>query len=1239
MTNEMQPVRPASQRGEQAQGEQARLTGQNINPTLRSEGNIFMPDAATGIKVENPTTTEGKDTPAEKATDDTPKFNGQGKDADSRTTLKVISEENSVPQDVREAARRELERAKETHRESIRKEWQKAKSEAKEGVLDDDSIEAAIEAGHGPDTHTSKLLTNLTARQVIENANLDRESEMTPQEAKELLERDKLSEKDQNEILEAHRERLDKAETLLGRKISVGQKLAILRAHYVGLGELGKNGKDAGVFNLKKDQIERRVVILEKAGFNKDQIRVLIESGLIAMGAPPPAPGTEQYYTQQIENVINDLDALLTPRAGHFTDTFVDDTSQQIHELYTVPRQERESARIWLDRHANEVYKYGSEHPGPAAREARELMGFIRRIASIDDIRLGREEQNERFRIEFDTLKADPGARDALVEKVIEYVASINPSHREIPSDILKRIIQTEDEGKSLERLVIRIVGTPLQSETGEYSLGFYGNINLESISNLLQAMSENPNLEGLQNLPRGEQRRVMDARYYQLQEVHTIKEGVRYIHELNKYTVTDQLENARQLGNQMPPEYLNKFQRLKGVGTVMRYLEWALSEVVSREGILNNENFNKLTGQVRNPDTGKYEVSQESSVFQSFRRYIDMLRSGRDINGAILSPNDLTELAGLEDWEIRLAYNIGRNLYNVEHRSVEWAAQGSPRPGYSMWKSPVMEGFARILNFGKWLNLRFALGEGRGGMVLFKHVIEVMQRLRRNKGYERNNPMTLDKIKGEDIAMFELANMTAPRGFWASWRAMGGLLEQFAAKFHIRPNTLISGYDVIHDKDVLNPQDTNLAFILDFQALSLKRGNEDPIKWDKATDEMKMDYLRAVFLNPENPAQLRPDLRIGLGAILRIALTPEGGKKHRELDSLRETIRTKIWERVAEDNPLAVAPYLHGLKYKGGRTVDIYNHNPNVNWLEFSRKLAYLNEIRLAHIRGYRDPATGRIVASINYTLQDAINSVRNATQGRPDASLYNLTGAENDLLQHITLEGRTAAADLANVEFPFIPFLNDILFERADYDEPGAQAVGRHFNDLAQIHGSNQASADMLVFPAQFIQKDPNATVEAFKKFEQGITAVHGDKVGKARLYPFVESILWFHRRGENGGGRVRRFIRKQDEIHTILQKFRIPKIGYNSVAQQELKSYKPETLDLGQVFDYIDLLSAEGLMGEDEQDEAKKRLGGAGRFGWLFILRMIWEGVQRGTKAGAVIGGAELLKRSFNPKGAVE
>jgi hypothetical protein len=79
-------------------------------------------------------------------------------------------------------------------------------------------------------------------------------------------------------------ERVEKAAQVLKRNLTPEEKEALLSAHNQGQGEIGKNNNAAGIYNYTEGQLLRKARILNKAGFAPEEIRDLMEAGLV--GAP-----------------------------------------------------------------------------------------------------------------------------------------------------------------------------------------------------------------------------------------------------------------------------------------------------------------------------------------------------------------------------------------------------------------------------------------------------------------------------------------------------------------------------------------------------------------------------------------------------------------------------------------------------------------------------------------------------------------------------------------------------------------------------------------------------------------------------------------------------------------------------------------------------------------------------------------------------------------------------------------
>jgi hypothetical protein len=1146
------------------------------------------------------------------------------------------------------------------------------------------------ERGIAPEKVTSKSKKEFTAGEVVANSLIDSPAPEKAKKYKELLAKEDLSDQESDELLSSHKDHIAKQEEVLGRELTAKEKLGVLRAHYSNYGEKGKDGEASGVFNVTPEQLARKARILKEAGLDKEERREIIESGLAA--AAPPALSPRVVRNQAIADLagialtgplatIRDRIVAAHTIAGGVGGDGI--SSDELHRLF-------EAYQALINR------TLGTKN---TPQEQYEFSTQMKRIFDAEEVFKKERGPQDNFMKDYDFYinelrgMAPNDPQRPLIEArvrdlMMDFVGKINPSEQGIHDEVLRRIIQSDFyispniSQEALDRLVIRIVGNPLQSETGDFDIGFYGGINLQSIKNLLQTMSQNPSFYGDPSDPNTTVlfNQFRDVRRAQMLDVINVHEGFRVVHEINKMISINQLDGANQFAPNLIPSYLQRLSKIKGVGTLFRLLESGHFQLMAKDGYLSAQNYRKMMGTTQGKEDGRIERSQDESIVGEVRQMIGSL--------LILNPNqpDLQAIMRMENWEIDLAFNMGRNLYNVLHRSIEVSSWGRIPKGMKAIAATVFGGFRNIFNPANYVLERFKPGENRGGYHLFQMFMDSMQR--RREAWENYGSMNLDKIKGDEVRIFELPTIAGVRGYMSSWKVNEGLLKQVAFNYEPRGSfasfNILSQYELettnsmIFDRNNGQAEGAGIGYFLDTGALTFVDPWGRRLSWGDLTDQQHADYFRSIFFKPgtgENgvEAQLRDDLFIGLGTIYKTSLAPSGGhhghEKDPELNHLKEQIRELIWKREAIENPLAILPYIHRLDYSD-RIVDEYrkkrahagvyqsdgrleyvngqwrgrknileNIYATPEWGSFQRKMLLLNELRISKIKG----------GQLDYSLSDAIRDTDQALGVQRDANgniiqggdaRINLTRGEIEIYERIKQEGMLAAGDMANVRFAFIPFANDLRLEDADFDNPGSNSYQRHFGDIVQINSSTGAMTE--AFDNLGEVKDIHGVLEIVKKFEKGITAVHGDAYAKDKAAPFVEAITRFFRRGENAGGkkkfqpeskrtlgaRFERYLRQWDEVHALLQGFK----KSNSIAQDW---YNVEVLamDRHQTFVLMEDLTANGFMGHDQEEEYKENFGG-----FLgFIQRMILEGITRTLKIGGFIAVRSLITSSF--KGAVK
>lgn len=108
-------------------------------------------------------------------------------------------------------------------------------------------------------------------------------------------------------------ERKQLGEKSLGRPLSERETEALEKAHLVGLGEKGKDGKPAQIGNYTEAQLREKTKLLKEAGFSKEERRKLMQDNVVGwwnFWKKPPPPSTHiltelNQESTQIESSID----------------------------------------------------------------------------------------------------------------------------------------------------------------------------------------------------------------------------------------------------------------------------------------------------------------------------------------------------------------------------------------------------------------------------------------------------------------------------------------------------------------------------------------------------------------------------------------------------------------------------------------------------------------------------------------------------------------------------------------------------------------------------------------------------------------------------------------------------------------------------------------------------------------------------------------------------------------------
>lgn len=1111
----------------QAQGG-SELTAPSVHPTLNMEQSIFMPDGGVHSEGIRPAK------PAIRAeVTSLPRFNS------------ALSLEGLTPAQRADALR---------------------------------TVKLLEKFGLKPDQVTSKGRTEQKVADVVKNAQIDSENPEVLTKSQEILGRGELTDQDRIDLFKLNASRITKAEGLLkkslGRELTDKEKEGILRAHFEGAGEKLKNGEEAGVFNMDSRILRGKTQHLINAGFDEEQRREILESGLAA-----PAGAAATLLDETIDVKRSSIDPT------HFTDASLNRIAQTLHggpAIYITYERLADFGETVMSR---------SEFADPL--EVSELRHIIRDLMGPVGIKEHKgtrelpEEAEAKFyrgqigdiqkRInELQLMPTRTAAEDAeLAAKEAQIIAEKHEQQDRLIDLVEKLPLQQgpldlstidliADYDESLYALVNRLIAHPLNLETGGYHLGFYGENNFESVSSYLEEESKKG--------PRDEER---------YRKVIVTKQAVQTFHSMNSLIVTGKINEFVSAAEQIQAEHLDIMQGTLGSGVIMRLFDQEYAMLLARDGWINNDNYGKMMGfeiesyedPITGESRGRVVTQSEGSVFKKFERMVHEARE-REAN----VPGSGGELARLNNWEIKWAYNIGKILHNLSLRPAEWISQGRVPDGQAKYASFPQENMARLMNWFSKMGHRFEMGKERGGDEIIKIIQEDYAKNRDEHGYA---PVDISKIGGTKLSEFELPSLFWVQGSFSSWRQSLIVLRQVAIDHAISPGVTVG--HVSGEESELTARNS-LGELLDTARIKINGQS-----WKDLSDGNKAKYLQSIFLEPDptrsGEFRLRNDISHSLGVILKNpVVTPDGDPKERknnpELHAMREKIRIAVWKRVAEDNPLAVVRYLHGLEYKSGKKVKIFGRNGKVEELGVDWETVYEKLTRIQEMRSQSIRDRGPLVGYLN--LNQYLNNLRAA--GDIDVGL---TVNERTLLEYIQEEGSQAAKQFANVDFNFNPFM-DSIFEDFKYGNAGAEYYRRrNAGDLGSLHSAQQAGIKIISNPGGLEPKDAQ---KAIHEIVDNIASPHGYSLGQERGLYWANAWGRFNARGGNAGNMLSETLRQWEIVNGIFNFFQKP----NSLAQKWLGP-DAKAMSKKEIFDWGSLMRREGTLGAAQIKKFRKRMGG--------------------------------------------
>jgi hypothetical protein len=344
---------------------------------------------------------------------------------------------------------------------------------------------------------------------------------------------------------------------------------------------------------------------------------------------------------------------------------------------------------------------------------------------------------------------------------------------------------------------------------------------------------------------------------------------------------------------------------------------------------------------------------------------------------------------------------------------------------------------------------------------------------------------------------------------------------------------------------------------------------------------------------------------------LLAQGLVQPGHHDSKELKETKAQIRQAIWERTALDNPLAMVSFVHGLRYVGesdeSANSRLFLKDPS--WEGLHTKLFQLHEIRMSKLREGKGAPNSYI--SLNDLIAQEAAQVAQGKEG------IKLLSAEQALLSKIQSEGVRAAKEFVNIRFPFTPFINDTLFENADYSDAGSEFYRRRAaSDLPAFSSAYEAFVKLMGNPGG---TDPEKALEVLHEMVEALGSPLSTEGGQNKVLPFTTAYFQFIEMGGNAKNRFTKELRKWNIANGIIHALRKP----NSIAQ-EYAGIHAAAKDEEALLDLAHKAAEVGVLNHHLVEKIKKKFG-------LSLWKLLFAGFRNLAPILIVSAVGEFFKES--------
>ncbi len=261
----------------------------------------------------------------------------------------------------------------------------------------------------------------------------------------------------------SNRQRTAYAQQKLNRQLTPQQADAVIEAHRVGAGQIGRDGVNlAGLENYTKTQLLQKRRILEEAGFNSQEIRILMENGIVGQGT-----GASAYA--RIQKAIKDNDST---SVSTLTKRLKSENGNRINQAIRDYRRGGNSTDLFaLQEDLVNQYRFLQSQGGDFASASSEIEALIK---TMDRTVVNRLKVEGYSAVNFDQL-TPPTATTSTARSSASSPSS--QTSRAINRDEMKRIYRESNSFADFDERVIS-----RRADNGQIT---WGNIQDEMSSNI----------------------------------------------------------------------------------------------------------------------------------------------------------------------------------------------------------------------------------------------------------------------------------------------------------------------------------------------------------------------------------------------------------------------------------------------------------------------------------------------------------------------------------------------------------------------------------------------------------------------------------------------------------------------------------------------------------------------------------------------------------------------------------